>query len=1095
MKPPIDDGAEPPPPALVTAGVAATGGLLAAGTRIGDYQIRSLIGEGGMSIVYAAVDVRTDQPVALKILRPDMARVPATVQRFFREAQATVQLAHPGIAAIYATGVDEATAAVFIAMEHVDGPSLGEHLARAGGVLDVIAVADLGAQLAETLAAAHAAGIVHRDIKPDNILIVAQPGGLRTKLVDFGIAKLRADAWGSGHTRTGMLLGTPGYMAPEQATARGEIDGRTDIYALGCVLYQCLCGEAPFADHEGMAVLVAHLNSPPPPLGKRAPWVPAAVDALVMRMLAKSPAQRPQTMLEVRDALDPIASPLHRPTREHLVADLKTRERAAQRTIMVGAAEPALLPSGAVPTGPSKTMMSTGAAARPLPRGTPPGAFRDTAGAAADVDTWAVIGAVAPSAFRDDQPLLKALLSLLFGRATIHGRGALALYEPSFAAAPGRRFFATFVTGRAPTEAPTAALGRLETRMFEGAVQPLAEHVARLDAAPGTVVIAIVDGAELGPGVGEVILTCRRRYGVAVVPLYVGELRRVAQTGQLRQLFQARVVDLHAHDNPFSMSGPSTDPTRCVGMGAQVSALVSLVSEGGRIVSVSGAPRCGKSTLLGLVEYACDNDLGGRVFVYVRCTELPAGDPVALVEHVRSRIAGAEPAAPSIPAKVATFVREQRLVIILEDADWLVRMSAPDYPDAERRAQVRALWTALADNVRTHRNTVIVTSVRGLGSLPPADTFTPPPVRSVVVAPLDAAGARRVVDELGRSIGLVVGDDAMARLHRESGGNVFVLRGLCAAAVERVRQRAGRSPLEAMTIEARDVAGAAAELAGTIRTFHRHIMELLDEGERRVLHHVARKRPRSVRAVRRALPDVAVIPALAALEDMGYVRHERGRHRVAVPLLADWLRKNLDPAPAEGEHQRTRRVTYLALGASLTALLLGIYWTWLASERVLTRGTGAACAVSVDHPRRAAAGETARLHVLHTCPAPAVAGEPAPNVRVRAVMAAVSMPAQERFCAPDTTCTFDVTALEQASPSYQLVVDAGGARADVVIARDALGEARRVLASGVKLAALLPLLLGSFLAYQRELRGVLRRLLRLGRGEPDDKDAASPAGN
>ena len=370
MKPPIDEGTGEPAPALVTAGVAATGGLLAAGTRIGDYQIRALIGEGGTSIVYAAVEVRTERPVALKVLRPDMARVPATVQRFFREAQATAQLAHPGIAEIYATGVDDTTAAVYIAMEHVDGPSLGEHLARTGGVLDVIAVADLGAQLAETLAAAHAAGIVHRDIKPDNILIVTQPGGLRTKLVDFGIAKLRADAWGSGHTRTGMLLGTPGYMAPEQATARGEVDARTDIYALGCVLYQCLCGEAPFADHEGMAVLVAHLNSPPPPLGKRAPWVPAAVDQLVMRMLAKSPAQRPQTMLEVRDALDPIASPLHRPTREHLVADLKTRERAAQRTIMLGADEPALLPPGGAPVGSSRTVMTVpaGAPGRPAPQ-------------------------------------------------------------------------------------------------------------------------------------------------------------------------------------------------------------------------------------------------------------------------------------------------------------------------------------------------------------------------------------------------------------------------------------------------------------------------------------------------------------------------------------------------------------------------------------------------------------------------------------------------------------------------------------------------------------------------------------------------------
>jgi serine/threonine protein kinase len=1066
MKPPIEDATGAPSGALRAAGVAASGGRLAVGTRVADYVIRARIGEGGMSTVYAAVDTRSDRPVALKVLRPDAGHEPATVQRFVREAETMSRIDHPGIARIYAAGIDDVTGAAFIAMEHVDGPSLGMLLAEVGGQLDVIAVADLGVQLAETLAAAHAAGVVHRDIKPDNVLIVDEPGGLRTKLVDFGIAKLRADAWGSGHTRTGTVMGTPLYMAPEQAAARGEIDARTDIYALGCVLYQCLAGAAPFADHEGLAVLVAHLNSAPPPLARRAPWVPPAIDKLVMRMLAKNPAQRPQTMLEVRDALDPLASPEHRPTRDRLVTDLRTRERAASRTVMIE------------PTGGAPGPLRPGIAA---PRGTTAPPY---------VDPWAVIGEVAPPAFAGEEPLLRALLSLLFGRATASGKGSLALYQPSFAAAPDRRFFATFVTGRPPADGE-APLGRLETRMFLDAVQPLAEQVARLDAAPGTVVIAIVDGAELGPGIGEVILTCRRRHGVAVVPLYIGELRRVAQRGQLRQLFQARVVDLHAHDNPFSMTGPSTDPTRCVGMGSQVAALVSLVSDGGRIVSISGAPRCGKTTLLGLVEYACDNELGDRLFVYIRCSELPAGDPVALVEHIRASITGDAPAGGSIRATVETLVLSQRLVLVLEDADWLVRMSAPDYPDDGKRAQVRALWTALADNVRTHRNTVIVTSVRGLGSLPGTDTFAVPPMRSMLVAPLDRAGVRRVVDELGGSIGFAASDATVARLHALTGGNVFVLRGLCAAIVDRARQRAGSSPFEAITVRRRDVDAAATELAGTIRTFHRHIMELLDEGERRVLHHVARREPRSVRAVRGALPDVAVMPALKALEDMGYVKHERGRHRVAVPLLAAWLRQNLDPAPVEGERTRSRRLSTLALGASATALLLGIYWTWLGSERVLTRGAGAACAVSVDHPRRAAAGETVRLHVLHTCPLPAIgAAPPAPNVRLRAVQAAATIPTREQLCGPEESCRFDVTVEEQASPDYRLAVDAGGARADVVIARDALGEARRVLASGVRAAALLPLLLGGFLAYQRELRGLLRRLLRLGRDDAGGAPAA-----
>jgi hypothetical protein len=215
---------------------------------------------------------------------------------------------------------------------------------------------------------------------------------------------------------------------------------------------------------------------------------------------------------------------------------------------------------------------------------------------------------------------------------------------------------------------------------------------------------------------------------------------------------------------------------------------------------------------------------------------------------------------------------------------------------------------------------------------------------------------------------------------------------------------------------------------------------------------------------------------------------------VAVPLLAHWLRRNLDPAPVEGEQTRHRRLSLLAFGASLTALLLGITWTWLSTERALTRSSGLACQISVDHPRRAAAGETVRVHVLHDCPTPATAppAPPVPNVHLRARMAAAAFPVGARACPAAHSCPFEIVLEEQALPSYQLGVEVDHQRLDFAIARDSLGEARRVLASGVRIASLLPMLIAGFLAYQRELRSVLRRLLRLGRGEEDGSSPSSP---
>jgi len=223
------------------------------------------------------------------------------VQRFFNEARAVTAIAAPGIVQVFDSG--HANGSAYIVMELLEGEAMDARLRRIGRFSPADAVR-LMAQIATSLGAAHAKGVVHRDVKPENIFLVRDaevPGGERPKLVDFGIAKLTTTtAAGDGHqsarTRTGVLLGTPLFMSPEQCRGAGKIDHRSDMYSLGCIAYNMLAEKPPFPLEGFGEIIAAHINEPPPSLRARLPGLPIAVESLVMQMLAKSPADRPQTM-------------------------------------------------------------------------------------------------------------------------------------------------------------------------------------------------------------------------------------------------------------------------------------------------------------------------------------------------------------------------------------------------------------------------------------------------------------------------------------------------------------------------------------------------------------------------------------------------------------------------------------------------------------------------------------------------------------------------------------------------------------------------------------------------------------------------------
>ncbi len=263
---------------------------------IGRYSLDRELGRGGMGVVYLAREVRLDRQVAIKLLPPEFASQPELRDRFMREARTAARLSHPYIVPIHA--VDEVDGFVFIVMAYVDGGTLSQRVA-AHGPLPAKDVTRIMREVAWALAYAHAQGVIHRDIKPANILL--EHGNGRAMVADFGIARLTES---SGETASGMVLGTPEFMSPEQAAAE-EIDGRSDLYALGVVAYFALTGNLPFTATSAHAMLAKHLTETPVSLAIAARGAPRPLTEAVDRCLEKSPDARFATGEALADALEP----------------------------------------------------------------------------------------------------------------------------------------------------------------------------------------------------------------------------------------------------------------------------------------------------------------------------------------------------------------------------------------------------------------------------------------------------------------------------------------------------------------------------------------------------------------------------------------------------------------------------------------------------------------------------------------------------------------------------------------------------------------------------------------------------------------------
>jgi len=285
--------------AVPLGGVA---GVHSARVLAGRYRLKRLIAKGGMAEVWEAEDDILGRPVAVKVLHPHLAADESFRERFRREAIAAARLAHPSVVATFDTGTDEGV--TFIVMELVDAPTLRQVLNETGPMAPG-RVVHIGAQVADALQYAHKAGVVHRDIKPANILVC--PDG-RVKVADFGIAKAVEDSEPShpspseALTGTGTIVGTAQYLSPEQVNGR-PVDGRADVYALGVVLYEMLTGRPPFTGETDMAVALKHITTDPLAPRQVRAGVPAALEQIVLRAMAKAPDARYQSAADLQRAL------------------------------------------------------------------------------------------------------------------------------------------------------------------------------------------------------------------------------------------------------------------------------------------------------------------------------------------------------------------------------------------------------------------------------------------------------------------------------------------------------------------------------------------------------------------------------------------------------------------------------------------------------------------------------------------------------------------------------------------------------------------------------------------------------------------------
>ncbi|MGK3965169.1 protein kinase [Sorangium sp. So ce118] len=1060
----------------------------------GRYRLVRLVGMGGMGQVWQAHDLTLDRRVAVKVLAYSPTAQPAAAARFAQEARVLARLRSPHIVEVYDVGAEQDLR--YLVMELLEGEDLGGILSRRRQ-LSLAEARSLFTPVLMALKATHAASIIHRDLKPSNIFVARTGDGAVVKLLDFGIAKLvKPSELDPGLTETGMVVGSPIFMSPEQFMGR-DLDPRSDLFSLGAVIYRALTGVLPFApDSRAMGELVVAILMTQPPLPSTFPGLGAGADTFFARALAKKPAQR------FGDA-DEMLAALHVLTDGAPSVDLQTL-LAAPETAPQAAAPPQPLAVAADDAGADRMVVlaaddidaqdSERGEARSLSRAARApfpgvGATRGKGGTVLEAlppppDPWLALARVLPGTLHQHADLIERFLRALFGRCARQSAHVTQLFEPSFPAPDHYRFFAVFLVGEAQP-------GRLATRTFILQSRSLEEHLSTLDKGSRKVVLAIGDSFELGAGVRQRIFSLYRAHNAMVVPVHVARLQAVADDRKnALDLFQEGLSDFNALPDPFAVNARTVDPTGLFGMRALLGDLLRALDRPA-LASVHGPPGCGKTSL---VEMARGELLDTRV-ARVRCVELASPS----IEVVAAEIAralgepdGDRPAGEGAGERIARASRAardraagQRTLLVLEDAD--VILKPLEGADEGERAAAQRLWTALGRACDDGLISVVVTSLSGftLGEVKIAGWVNPlaNKVHLLPIPPLTLADVQRMLTELGMQINVRFDAQAIAHAHEITAGNVYALRRLCGYVVSRRRRSTPQGPLGEIRVEKRHLVEGARDLAAMGETFNTSVLPWLDATERLVLEAVATRRPRNVRGVQQALSGHdpgAVAAALDRLRRIGLVERQGDREQVAIPLLADWTRNNLQPTPGEATHRRERQMRTLAIGCSITLLILGGFALWSRPREAAWDAGG--CRYEIDYPGRAAPGVEVRLYAFRTCAGPP--GDSEVRLRARAgtlaqlgAQKAPSLVLHDRGL-PDWQQQEIPAVLNGLGRSrFELdVIVSGEAGETLTVDYDWLAGVPELARKLIAAASAIPAAVAALLAYGEEIAALVRRL-------------------
>ncbi|HTN86393.1 MAG TPA: AAA family ATPase, partial [Sorangium sp.] len=884
-------------------------------------------------------------------------------------------------------------------------------------------------------------------------------------------------------------------------------DHRSDLFSLGAVIYLALTGVLPFApESQALGEVVYAILTTEPPLPSTFPGLGAGADTFFARALAKAPAQRfgdademLAALLALTDGAPPVdlrtllavpeAAPGAAPPPQPAAFDASETALAAD-DIAAEDTKPGEVRSRTLD--PGVTFAPSGAARAAIPSRPPAPALATDVGALGartlealppSPHPWLALGGVLPGTLRPHADLITRFLRALFGRSARESAHVAQLFEPSFPAPSHYRFFAVFLVGEAQP-------GRLATQTFILQSRSLEEHLDRLDKASRKVVLAIGDSFELGAGVRQRIFALYRAHNAMVVPVHVARLRAVADDRNALDLFQEGLSDFNALPDPFAVNARAVDPTSLFGMRALLGDLLRAL-ERPALVSVHGPPGCGKTSL---VEMARGELLDTRV-ARVRCVELasPSIDAVAAeIARALGEPDGDRPAGEGAGERIARASRGardraagQRALLVLEDAD--VILKPLEGADEGERTAAQRLWTALGRACDDGLISVVVTSLSGftLGEAKIAGWVNPlaNKVHLLPIPPLALADVQRMLTELGMQINVRFDAQAVAHAHEITAGNVYALRRLCGYVVSRRRRSTPQGPLGEIRIEKRHLVEGARDLAAMGETFNTSVLPWLDGTEKLVLEAVATRRPRNVRGVQQALSGHdpgAVAAALDRLRRIGLVERQGEREQVAIPLLADWTRNNLQPTPGEATERRERQIRTLAIGCSITLLLFGGFALWSRPREAAWDAGG--CRYEIDYPGRAAPGVEVSLYAFRTCAGPPGDGE----VRLRARAGTLAQLGAQKAPSlvlhdkglPDWQQQEIPAVLNGLGRSrFELDVIVGGEAGETLtVDYDWLAGVPELAKKLIAVASAIPAAIAALLAYGEEITALVRRL-------------------